>query len=119
MSTGSPSSPSSPPQKSSSDDVVKKDSSSVNKEEEAIGICTTTKERFNVPLTYDCTDVFITPQKWTEWPVILELFLIFFYSATYLLGILPKWVCLMMIFCSPIFVMIVLPGKLYLLEIGL
>ena len=57
-----------------------------------MGICTTTKERFSVPLTYDCTDVFTHPQKWTELPVILELLLIGFYSISFLTGLLPKWV---------------------------
>jgi len=96
-------------------------SSNVNKEEEAVGICTTTKERFNVPLTYDCTDVFTHPQKWTEWPVIIELSLIFFYSLTFLFGLLPKWVriILVVLFIIIMMVFLVLLGELHLLEIGL
>ncbi|KAG2378793.1 hypothetical protein C9374_007941 [Naegleria lovaniensis] len=87
------SSPGSSPTSSSpsSSDSAKKKDESTTKEEEAVGICTTTKERFSVPLTYDCTDVFTHPQKWTEIPVILELFLIGFYSISFLTGLLPKW----------------------------
>ncbi|KAL9646156.1 hypothetical protein ABK040_008033 [Willaertia magna] len=63
-------------------------------EDIVVGICHSTKERFKVPLTYDCLDNFKNVNKWKELPVIFEISLILIYSVSLFSGLVPKWVFL-------------------------
>eukprot|EP01080_Neovahlkampfia_damariscottae_P000725 gene725-8977_t len=58
--------------------------------EQDIGVCLSDKtNKFKVPPTYDCLETLITPKKWTEIPVFLQIMLLLFYTLLYFLKLNP------------------------------
>ena len=70
---------------------TKKDEKITTKEvEEDIGVCLSDKtKKFKVPPTYDCLETLVTPKKWMEIPVLLQIILLSFYTVLYFLKLNP------------------------------